>query len=136
MRTLTGHTQEALMPRSARNHASQATIIALLTAVAGLAMPISKAHAQPKATERAAAPAHSPEQLPIQRITLYRSGVGSFERRGMVDGNATIQLRFKTDQVNDILKSMVVLDLSKGQGRIDGISYGSKEPLNKRLGSF
>jgi hypothetical protein len=124
------------MPRTARNHVSQATIIALLTAVAGLALPITTAKAQPKAVERAAAPQHSPEQLPIQRITLYRSGVGSFERRGMIDGNATIQLRFKTDQVNDILKSMVVLDLSKGQGRIDGISYGSKEPLNRRLGSF
>jgi hypothetical protein len=76
------------------------------------------------------------EELAIKRITLYRSGVGSFERRGLVDGNASIQLRFRTDQVNDILKSMVVLDLSKGQGRIDGISYGSKEPLNRRLGSF
>jgi hypothetical protein len=124
------------MPRSARTHVSQATIIALLTAVAGLALPVTIAHAQPKSAERAAAPQHSAEQLPIQRITLYRSGVGSFERRGMIDGNATIQLRFKTDQVNDILKSMVVLDLSKGQGRIDGISYGSKEPLNRRLGSF
>lgn len=76
------------------------------------------------------------ESLPIRRITLYRSGVGSFDRRGMVDGNATIQMRFKTDQINDILKSMVVLDLSKGQGTIDGISYSSKEPLARRLASF
>lgn len=116
-----------------------ATIIALLTAAAGLAVPV--AHAQPRTNERASerttAPReHDADQLPIQRITLYRSGVGSFERRGMVNENAKVQLRFKTDQVNDILKSMVVLDLSKGQGRIDGISYGSKEPLNRRLGSF
>jgi hypothetical protein len=114
-------------------------IIALLTAVAGLAAPT--AYAQPRSGERAlekGAPAREKpsEQLAIQRITLYRSGVGSFERRGMVSENAKVQLRFRTDQVNDILKSMVVLDLSKGQGRIDGISYGSKEPLNRRLGSF
>jgi hypothetical protein len=121
------------MPRTPARHA---TIIALLTSVAGLAIPLL---AQTKGTdrpaERAAPAAKNPELLPIQRITLYRSGVGSFERRGLVDGNATVQLRFKTDQVNDILKSMVVLDLSH-QGRIDGISYGSKEPLNRRLGSF
>jgi hypothetical protein len=74
------------------------------------------------------------ESLPIKRITLYRSGVGSFERRGLVDGDARVQLRFNTDQVNDILKSMVVLDM--GGGQVDGISYGSKEPLSKRLASF
>ncbi len=122
-----------------RTHVSQATLIAVLTAVAGLALPASPVTAQPKNAEharRGGSTQHTPEQLPIQRITLYRSGVGSFERRGMIDGNSTIQLRFKTDQINDILKSMVVLDLSKGQGRIDGISYGSKEPLNRRLGSF
>jgi len=74
--------------------------------------------------------------LPLKRITLFRSGVGSFQRRGLVDGDAAVQLRFKTDQINDILKSMVVLDMSKGQGRIDGISYASKEPLARRLASF
>ncbi len=76
------------------------------------------------------------DHLPIHRITLYRSGVGSFERRGAVDGDASVQLRFKTEQINDILKSMIVLDLSKGQGTIDGISYASREPLARRLASF
>jgi len=75
------------------------------------------------------------EQLPIKGITLYRSGVGSFERRGMIDGDKTVQLRFNTDQINDILKSMIVLDLSKN-GRVDGVSYGSRDPLAKRLSSF
>ncbi|MFZ4576180.1 MAG: hypothetical protein ACOYN0_17485, partial [Phycisphaerales bacterium] len=75
-------------------------------------------------------------KLPLRRITLYRSGVGAFERRGLIDGDANVQLRFDTKQINDILKSMIVLDLSKGQGRIEGVSYGSKEPLSKRLSSF
>jgi hypothetical protein len=91
----------------------------------------SPALAQPPAEAAARGPA-----VPIQRITMYRSGVASFERRGPVQGNARVQLRFSTDQINDILQSMFVLDLSKGQGRIDGISYGSKEPLAKRLASF
>lgn len=88
------------------------------------------------AVTRAASAAGKEQPLPIRRITLYRSGVGSFERRGLVDGNAQIQLRFTTDQINDILKSMIVLDLSKGKGTIDGVSYGSKEPLARRLSSF
>ncbi|HVZ93228.1 MAG TPA: hypothetical protein VG797_01835 [Phycisphaerales bacterium] len=72
--------------------------------------------------------------LPIKTITLYRSGVGSFERRGTVTGDKTVQLRFETEQVNDILKSMVLLDLDGG--KIAGVSYGSKEPLERRLKSF
>lgn len=72
--------------------------------------------------------------LPVSKITLYRSGVGYFERQGRIDGNAEVQLRFNTDQINDILKSMVLLDLDGG--RVDSVSYGSKEPLSKRLASF
>lgn len=94
---------------------------------------LAQAQSQPVSQPDQLAP--NTETLPIKRITLYRSGVGSFERRGLVDGDATVQLRFGADQINDILKSMVVLDLS-GQGRVGGISYASKEPLARRLASF
>ena len=114
---------------------------ALLAAAAGLAF-ATPTHAQPErsratSADRAAAPAPGrvDDPLPIRRITLYRSGVASFERRGTVEGDRTIPLRFRTNQINDILKSMVVLDLSR-EGRIGGISYGSKEPLARRLGGF
>ncbi len=72
--------------------------------------------------------------LPVTAITLYRSGVGSFVRQGMVHGDADVSLRLRTEQVNDILKSMVVLDFDGGT--IDGVTYGSKEPLSRRLASF
>jgi hypothetical protein len=72
--------------------------------------------------------------VPIRAITLYRSGVGSFERQGMISGEKTVELRFETEQINDILKSMVLLDLDGG--KIGGVSYGSKEPLERRLKSF
>lgn len=73
-------------------------------------------------------------ELPLTAITLYRSGVGGFQRQGFVEGSARVQLRFDTDQINDILKSMVLLDL--GGGRIDAVSYASREPLERRLASF
>lgn len=72
--------------------------------------------------------------LPITGITLYRSGVGYFERRAEVTGDRDVQLRFKTEQVNDILKSMVLLDLDGG--RVESVRYGSKDPLARRLASF
>lgn len=72
--------------------------------------------------------------LPVTNITLYRSGVGYFERRGQVQDDAEVQIRFSTDQINDILKSMVLLDLDGGM--IEAASYGSKEPLARRLASF
>ncbi|MFG0318803.1 MAG: hypothetical protein ACF8XB_16135 [Planctomycetota bacterium JB042] len=71
---------------------------------------------------------------PIREITLYRSGVGAFERAAPVTGDATVRLRFPTDAVNDILKSMTVVDL--GGGTIGPVTYGSKEPLARRLASF
>ncbi|CAG0951359.1 hypothetical protein PHYC_00220 [Phycisphaerales bacterium] len=112
----------------------------VLAVIAGLTMGVSAIAQGPAGGQAPAAQAATaglaPDSLPIKRITLYRSGVGSFQRQGEVNGDATIQLRFKTEQINDILKSMVAVDLSKGKGRIDGIAYASKEPLAKRLASF
>ena len=108
-----------------------------LIAASGLALAVAPASAQDSHSGHGAASAESAaSKLPLRRITLYRSGVGAFERRGLIEGDANVQLRFDTKQINDILKSMIVLDLSKGQGRIEGVSYGSKEPLSKRLSSF
>lgn len=129
-----------------RSSISRLSLLAALTLAAGAAVPLS-ALAQtapatppnpptpPTAANAAAAPRVANESvIPVRRITLYRSGVGYFERSGTISGNEQIQLRFKTEQINDILKSMVLLDLDGG--RIDSVSYASKEPLSKRLASF
>lgn len=136
------------MPRHAldRRPAARSTTLAApmrraawaLVLVAGLAAApglLAQPTPPPQQPARAAAEAKD-VSLPITRITLYRSGVAAMQRRGLVDGDARVQLRFTTEQVNDILKSMVVLDLSKGQGQVDGVSYASREPLSKRLSSF
>jgi len=69
-------------------------------------------------------------QLPIRRVVLYSNGVAYIERRGMVSGDAEINLSFKQSQVDDVLKSMVVLDL--GEGRIGAVSYNSSLPASAR----
>lgn len=74
------------------------------------------------------------QDLPITAITLYRSGVGSFERVGEINGDANVYLRVDQGQLNDLLKSLVVLD--GGGGTVGAISYGSREPIERRLASF
>jgi hypothetical protein len=71
------------------------------------------------------------QTLPIRRVILYSNGVAYIERRGTVTGHAEISLSFKQSQVDDVLKSMVVLDL--GQGRIGAVSYNSSAPPSARL---
>lgn len=105
---------------------------AALALAAGLALAAPTLAQQSAKTTRAAAMASGPE-IPIKRITLYRSGVGFFQRGGMVDAGDRVQLRFATDQINDMLKSMVILD---PQQALESVGYGSKEPLARRLASF
>jgi hypothetical protein len=71
------------------------------------------------------------QTLPIRRVILYSNGVAYIERRGTVTGHAEVSLSFKQSQVDDVLKSMVVLDL--GQGRIGAVSYNSSAPPAARM---
>jgi len=72
--------------------------------------------------------------LPISRVTLYTSGVGYFERTGTVDGDASLPLSFPLDQVNDVLKSLVLLD--EGGGAIRPVTYAAMDPVSKQLAAF
>ena len=71
------------------------------------------------------------QQLPLRRVILYSNGVVFLERRGFVSGKAEISLQFKQSQVDDVLKSMLVLDL--GGGQIGAVSYNSSAPPAARL---
>jgi len=79
-------------------------------------------------------PADAAARLPVTRVILYKNGVGYFEHAGHVRGSQDVNVDFTTAQLNDVLKSLTVLDL--GKGRITGVSYNSAAPLEKRLGSL
>ncbi|MEP6945967.1 MAG: hypothetical protein ABJA02_08630 [Acidobacteriota bacterium] len=79
----------------------------------------------------AAAANNEVSKLPIKRVILYSNGVAYIERRGIVSGNAEVNLSFKQSQVDDVLKSMIVLDL--GQGKIGAVSYNSSAPISSRM---
>nr|MBA2253131.1 hypothetical protein [Nitrospirales bacterium] len=89
------------------------------------------APASPMEPATAPLPLH---QLPLSKVVLYSSGVGYFQHDGTVQGESHVDLRFTVDQINDVLKSLVVQDA--GGGRISTVSYGSRDPIMKTLGSF
>ncbi|HJQ68536.1 MAG TPA: hypothetical protein VKA70_06175 [Blastocatellia bacterium] len=109
----------------------------VITIVALLVVSLPGAYAQSRAMRRASpvkavSTAQSPAPvLPIRRVVLYSNGVAYFERRGTITGQAEINLPFKQSQVDDVLKSLVVLDL--GRGRIGAVSYNSSAPPSARL---
>ncbi len=52
--------------------------------------------------------------LQLTKVVLYRNGVGYFERGGKVSGDA-LTLRVRKDQVNDLLKSLTVVERRGGR---------------------
>ena len=72
--------------------------------------------------------------LPLSQVILYSSGVGYFERSGQVTGHSEVDLHFKTEDINDLLKSLVVQDANGGH--VSTVTYESRDPLTKTLRSF
>jgi hypothetical protein len=70
-------------------------------------------------------------KLPVKRVVLYKNGVGYFEHVGRVRDNQDVSIPFTSGQLNDVLKSLTVLDLSGG--RITGVGYGSSSPVDKQM---
>src|SRR3954453_22210491 len=62
-------------------------------------------------------------RLPVKRVVLYKNGVGYFEHSAKVHGNQELNIDFTTAQLNDVLKSLTMVDL--GEGHITGVRYNS-----------
>lgn len=81
------------------------------------------------------APASAQTQdVPVRQVVLFNNGVGYFEHGGQIQGTETTELRFRTPQIKDVLKSLVLQDLDGGQ--IGTVVYPSRDPLNRTLRSF
>lgn len=61
-----------------------------------------------------AALATAQTDLGLTRVVLYRNGIGYFERSGAVDGDA-LRIKVRRDQVDDLLKSLTVIDRGSGK---------------------
>jgi hypothetical protein len=63
-------------------------------------------------------------ELQLKRVVLSSAGIGYFEHEATVGGDAELELRVRLDQVDDVLKSIVVLD---GAGAVAAISLPSRD---------
>jgi hypothetical protein len=73
----------------------------------------------------------SPLDLPVRKVVLYKNGVGYFEHAGSLNGNQRVAIDFTSQQLNDVLQSLTVLD--EGGGRIAGVNYNSTTPIGQQL---
>ena len=73
-------------------------------------------------------------RLPVRAVTLFSAGVAYLLREGeMPSGSQEAQLTFRTTQINDILKSLVLLDEA---GTVQAATYPSRDPVGRTLESF
>ena len=68
------------------------------------------------------------QDLALKRVMLSSGGLGYFEYEATVEGDATLKLTVSLDQVDDVLKSLVVYD---DKGGVGGLSLPGKEPLQQ-----
>jgi len=81
-----------------------------------------------------AGPEKGAENLPLKQVVMFSSGVAFFEHSGQVQGDSQLHLSFKSSNINDLLKSMVLQDLDGG--KISTVTYTSRDPVTRTLGTF
>ncbi|MCK6450204.1 MAG: DUF4139 domain-containing protein [Alphaproteobacteria bacterium] len=75
-----------------------------------------------------ALPAFAQASLELKRVLLSTGGVGYFELEATVEGDAELALAVRLDQVDDVLKSIVVYD---DKGGVGSIQLPGREPLSE-----
>jgi len=61
---------------------------------------------------------------PVTRLDLYTNGVAYFEHAGTVEGNEEIMVPAAAADMDDLLQSLVLLDLDGGT--VEGVRYGTE----------
>ena len=98
-----------------------AASIILLMIVGG---PVSAARELPSKDER----------LVLKQVALFNNGVGYFQLGGEVMAGEEIRLHVKHNQMNDLLKSLTVINLSGGQ--VNSIVYDNDKTSSQKLDEF
>lgn len=79
------------------------------------------------------APMYKEATIPLKNVTLYSSGVAYYEHEGSASGSTSVDMTFTPQQINDVLKSLVVAD--SGAKSIT-VTYQSEDALQKILESL
>ncbi|MBF0108053.1 MAG: hypothetical protein HQL76_02600 [Magnetococcales bacterium] len=99
--------------------------VGLLFPVLAVLLPLSASPAEEKQTQA---------ELPVVEVSLYSSGVGYFRHAGDIEGPVTVSLPFKEEEINDVLKSLV---LETPDNEPTGfVVFPSQQPLDRLLKGF
>jgi hypothetical protein len=74
-------------------------------------------------------------KLKVKKVIIFKHGVSYYILEGILKGTGKFELEFKIDEMNDILKSLFVLDASE-KGYISSISYDAALETNQLLKSI
>src|SRR5690625_316015 len=74
------------------------------------------------------------DSLPVTRVVLYTNGVAYFEHAGRIDGDHDFALPVDTDNMDDLLQSLVLRDHDGGS--IRAVRYAAEVPLERTLSSY
>jgi len=73
--------------------------------------------------------------LNVKKVIIFKHGVSYYIHEGNVTGAGTFELEFKIDEMDDVLKSLFVLDTSE-KGFISSISYDAALETSQLLKSI
>jgi hypothetical protein len=74
-------------------------------------------------------------KLKVKKVIIFKHGVSYYILEGILKGSSTFELEFKIDEMNDVLKSLFVLDTSE-KGYISSISYDAALETSQLLKSI
>jgi hypothetical protein len=74
-------------------------------------------------------------KLNVKKVIIFKHGVSYYILEGILKGSDKFELEFKIDEMNDILKSLFVLDTSE-KGYISSISYDAALETSQLLKSI
>ncbi|MFX1327364.1 MAG: hypothetical protein ACFE91_04370 [Promethearchaeota archaeon] len=74
-------------------------------------------------------------KLKVKRVIIFKHGVSYYILEGTLSGSGKFELEFKIDEMNDVLKSLFVLDTSE-KGYISSISYDAALETSQLLKSI
>ncbi|MFX1489485.1 MAG: hypothetical protein ACFFBI_10075 [Promethearchaeota archaeon] len=74
-------------------------------------------------------------KLKVKKVIIFKHGVSYYILEGTLKGSSTYELEFKVDEMNDVLKSLFVLDTSE-KGYISSISYDAALETSQLLKSI
>src|SRR5690606_33056188 len=67
------------------------------------------------------------KDLPLERVVLYRNGVGYFERHGRFRGDE-VEFHVRKDDVGDFLSTLTAVN---ADGRVESVSFEVEEPARR-----